>query len=144
MRTSWPGPRPATASSSVSRRAIPTYGSRLAMAARRLPPPARPRSRTRQRNNRTRDPVTSPPLPVPDRIARGQLSPKSWPQLFDAPAQISSNNGAEQTTAVDVFGGRNPAGKTFMPYTRPIRRFYLTPPAVPTFIISVLLAVLAV
>ena len=30
-----------------------------------------------------------------------------------------------------------------MPYTRPIRRFYLTPPAVPTFIISVLLAVLA-
>jgi hypothetical protein len=30
-----------------------------------------------------------------------------------------------------------------MPYTRPIRRFYLTPPAVPTFIISVLLAALA-
>jgi hypothetical protein len=30
-----------------------------------------------------------------------------------------------------------------MPYTRPIRRFYLTPPAVPTFVISVLLAVLA-
>jgi hypothetical protein len=52
------------------------------MAARRLPPPARPRSRTKQRNKETRDPVTSPPLPVPDRIARGQLSPKSWPQLF--------------------------------------------------------------
>jgi hypothetical protein len=31
-----------------------------------------------------------------------------------------------------------------MPYTRPYRRFYLTPPAVPTFVISVLLAVLAV
>lgn len=31
-----------------------------------------------------------------------------------------------------------------MPYTRPVRRFYLTPPAVPTFVISVLLAVLAV
>jgi hypothetical protein len=30
-----------------------------------------------------------------------------------------------------------------MPYTRPIRRFYLTPPAVPTFVISVLLAVVA-
>lgn len=30
-----------------------------------------------------------------------------------------------------------------MPYARPIRRFYLTPPAVPTFVISVLLAVLA-
>jgi hypothetical protein len=30
-----------------------------------------------------------------------------------------------------------------MPYTRPIRRFYLTPPAVPTFIISVLLALVA-
>jgi len=33
--------------------------------------------------------------------------------------------------------------KSLMPYTRPIRRFYLTPPAVPTFVISVLLAVLA-
>jgi hypothetical protein len=31
-----------------------------------------------------------------------------------------------------------------MAYTRPIRRFYLTPPAVPTFAISVFLAVLAV
>ncbi len=30
----------------------------------------------------TRDPVTSPPLPVPDRIARGQLSPKGWPHPF--------------------------------------------------------------
>jgi hypothetical protein len=34
-------------------------------------------------------------------------------------------------------------GKHLMPYTRPIRRFYLTPPAVPTFLISVLLAVVA-
>jgi hypothetical protein len=33
--------------------------------------------------------------------------------------------------------------KSLMPYTRPIRRFYLTPPAVPTFVISVLLAVVA-
>jgi hypothetical protein len=31
-----------------------------------------------------------------------------------------------------------------MPYTRPYRRFYLTPPTVPTFIISVLLALVAV
>jgi hypothetical protein len=31
-----------------------------------------------------------------------------------------------------------------MPYTRPITRFYLTPPSVPTFVISVLLALLAV
>jgi hypothetical protein len=31
-----------------------------------------------------------------------------------------------------------------MPYTRPIRRFYLTPPRLPTFIISLVLAVLAV
>ena len=30
-----------------------------------------------------------------------------------------------------------------MPYTRPIRRFYLTPPAIPTFVVSVFLAVLA-
>jgi hypothetical protein len=31
-----------------------------------------------------------------------------------------------------------------MPYTRPIRRFYLTPPTVPTFLVSVVLALLAV
>jgi len=31
-----------------------------------------------------------------------------------------------------------------MPYTRPYRRFYLTPPAIRTFVISVLLAVVAV
>jgi hypothetical protein len=51
---------------------------------------------------------------------------------------------AEQTPAADVFGRRNFERESFMPYTRPIRRFYLTPPAVPTFVISVLLAVLAV
>lgn len=31
-----------------------------------------------------------------------------------------------------------------MPYTRPIRRFYLTPPTVPIFLVSVMLALLAV
>jgi hypothetical protein len=31
-----------------------------------------------------------------------------------------------------------------MPYTRPYRRFYLTPPTVPTFVISALLAFVAV
>src|SRR6202167_2699488 len=45
----------------------------------------RPRSLTHNEITETRDPVTSPPLPVPDRIARGQLSPKSWPQLFQGP-----------------------------------------------------------
>ena len=43
------------------------------------------RQRPRSLTNRilgTRDPVTSPPLPVPDRIARGQPSPKGWPHLF--------------------------------------------------------------
>jgi hypothetical protein len=55
------------------------YGSRLAITARHPPPPA---PADNNENYRTRDPVTSPPLPVPDRIARGQLSPKSWPQLF--------------------------------------------------------------
>jgi predicted transglutaminase-like cysteine proteinase len=33
MRASWPGPRPATASSSVSRRAIPMCGSRSVTTA---------------------------------------------------------------------------------------------------------------
>jgi hypothetical protein len=31
-----------------------------------------------------------------------------------------------------------------MPYTRPMRRFYLTPPRVVTFVISLVLAALAV
>jgi hypothetical protein len=31
-----------------------------------------------------------------------------------------------------------------MPYSRPVSRFYLTPPSVPVFVISVLLALLAV
>ena len=31
-----------------------------------------------------------------------------------------------------------------MPYTRPIRRFYLTPPSVPLFVASIILAVLAI
>jgi hypothetical protein len=30
-----------------------------------------------------------------------------------------------------------------MPYSRPIRRFYLTAPRVPTFVISIVLALLA-
>ena len=31
-----------------------------------------------------------------------------------------------------------------MPYTRPIRRFYLTPPSLPVFVVSIVLAILAV
>jgi hypothetical protein len=31
-----------------------------------------------------------------------------------------------------------------MPYTRPVRRFYLTPPSVFTFLVSVVLALIAV
>lgn len=31
-----------------------------------------------------------------------------------------------------------------MPYTRSIKRFYLTPPSVPVFLVSVVLALLAV
>jgi hypothetical protein len=42
-----------------------------------------------------------------------------------------------------MFSRHTDRGRFLMPYTRPIRRFYLTPPAVPTFVISVLLAVLA-
>ena len=59
----------------------PTYGSRSVTTAPRSPLPA-PATADETGTQETRDPVTSPPLPVPDRIARGQLSPKSWPQLF--------------------------------------------------------------
>ena len=37
-----------------------------------------------------------------------------------------------------------PNGKSIMPYSRPISRFYLTAPKVPTFVLSVVLALLAV
>jgi hypothetical protein len=30
-----------------------------------------------------------------------------------------------------------------MPYSRPVRRFYLTPPSVPIFLVSIVLALLA-
>jgi hypothetical protein len=36
-----------------------------------------------------------------------------------------------------------PNGKPIMPYSRPISRFYLTAPRVPTFVISIVLALLA-
>jgi hypothetical protein len=51
---------------------------------------------------------------------------------------------AEQSARAVVSQAINQTRKPLMPYTRPIRRFYLTPPAVPTFIISVLLAIVAV
>jgi hypothetical protein len=52
-------------------------------------------------------------------------------ELFHAfgifqPRRTSANSGAD------------------MPYTRPIRRFYLTPPSIPVFVASVILALLAV
>jgi hypothetical protein len=46
-------------------------------------------------------------------------------------------------TGVDVSRRTHRNEEFSMPYTRPIRRFYLTPPAVPTFAISVVLAVVA-
>src|SRR4051794_24175504 len=58
------------------------YGSRLVTAARRWLPPAPGIAEKWFIDKELRDPVTSPPLPVPDRIARGQASPKAWPQLF--------------------------------------------------------------
>jgi hypothetical protein len=42
------------------------------------------------------------------------------------------------------FFGKRSAMVVTMPYTRPYRRFYLTPPALPTFVISALLALIAV
>jgi hypothetical protein len=51
---------------------------------------------------------------------------------------------AEQSGRAAVSQAINQPRKPLMPYTRPIRRFYLTPPAVPTFVISVLLAIVAV
>lgn len=51
---------------------------------------------------------------------------------------------AEQTGGIDVFMTVQPNGNPIMPYSRPIHRFYLTAPRVPTFILSIVLALLAV
>jgi hypothetical protein len=56
---------------------------------------------------------------------------------------IDPRDRAEQTAAAGVLAATHRDRKYPMPYTRPIRRFYLTPPAIPTFVVSVLLAVLA-
>src|SRR5882757_7072555 len=68
-KTSWPGPRLDTASSSVSRRAIRMYGSRLATAARRSPPPAPANTSQITRENGDPRPghIPTPPRPRPDR-----------------------------------------------------------------------------
>jgi hypothetical protein len=41
------------------------------------------------------------------------------------------------------FQSSQPDGKFVMPYSRPISRFYLTAPRVPTFVLSIVLALLA-
>jgi ABC-type transport system involved in multi-copper enzyme maturation permease subunit len=45
---------------------------------------------------------------------------------------------------MDVFQSSSTSGKSIMPYSRPISRFYLTAPRVPTFAISIVLALFAV
>ena len=79
-KTSWPGPRPDTA-----RQATVAGRSECLGFAWRQPPGGRychrpriPRT-TRQRRHATRS--HPPPSQIPDRIARGQLSPQFWPQL---------------------------------------------------------------
>src|SRR4051794_10200994 len=81
MRTSSPGPRPATASSNASHRAIRMSGSRSATTVLQWLRPARGIAK-QQHELETRDPVTSPPLPVPDRIARGQPPPRLAATFF--------------------------------------------------------------
>jgi hypothetical protein len=50
----------------------------------------------------------------------------------------------EQKMRLIVCSVEMDGGGLVMPYTRPVRRFYLTPPSFLTFIISVLLALIAV
>jgi hypothetical protein len=63
--------------------------------------------------------------------ATGGVAVTGGQELFRS-AGILSPDGARYLAGVD------------MPYTRPIRRFYLTPPSVPVFVVSVVLAILAV
>jgi hypothetical protein len=60
--------------------------------------------------------------------------PRGWPNMEQfQPCGIFLLDGSPGTTAEEA-----------MPYSRPIRRFYLTPPSVPLFVASIILAVLAV
>jgi hypothetical protein len=56
---------------------------------------------------------------------------------------FNAEGAMEQTSPRDVFTAVNRTGKFFMPYSRPISRFYLTAPRVPTFVLSIVLALLA-
>src|SRR6266436_4641440 len=47
-------------------------------------------------------------------------------------------------SAFPLDGSPGNTEEVAMPYSRPIRRFYLTPPSVPIFVASIILAVLAV
>src|SRR3974390_2415697 len=67
--------------------------------ARRQPAGGLDRNRNRSLIEELRDPVTSPPLPVPDRIACGQASPKAWPQLFLKPRQARKAKGHSAPTS---------------------------------------------
>jgi hypothetical protein len=51
---------------------------------------------------------------------------------FFVPSAFSIGDGPSANSGAD------------MPYTRPIRRFYLTPPSIPVFVASLILALLAV
>jgi hypothetical protein len=100
-----------------------------------------------QRIARLRRPYAPPPgegkkrsdAQLPIQIQTAENFPRrDGPELLSEP-----RDRAEQTAAAGVLAATHRDRKYPMPYTRPIRRFYLTPPAVPTFVVSVLLAVLA-
>jgi hypothetical protein len=69
----------------------------------------------------------------------------SW--LASSPLRAGIRIAMEQFRPNGIFSLDGSPGTTeeeTMPYTRPIRRFYLTPPSVPLFVASIILALLAV
>ena len=72
-------------------------------------------------------PLTSSPLASPV-LTSVRLAVEQF-----QPCGICSLDGIPGTTEEEA-----------VPYTRPIRRFYLTPPSVPLFVASIILALLAV
>src|ERR1700731_2560997 len=103
-RTSWPGPRPDTASSSVSRRAIRMFGSRSATADPRSPPPAPATANNVTRRHATR----SHPHPSPSQTGSRAASspPRAGRNFFWRQEALADHHAALPHSGGDPFAIR--------------------------------------
>src|SRR5262249_33854378 len=124
------GRRPATALSSANRRPIPINGWRLATTAQ--PPRRRLRADAREENQQElRDPVTSPPSPSPDPIARPRRSPPPPPPPPAGWPAAASPPGGGRTFFFRAAGagGASPPGRMLTRASSPARDRLRSPAA---------------